>query len=154
METVTGLIALNPQKGMDYLMNIKCRNVKSIDKAACYSDLYMKYPDGQFSADALANIFFEKYKQQRYQDAEKIGSDYISKFPDAASTPMVMFWMGKLYERLNNYRLYNDYYNNVIAKFPDSYYAYRAYLHIFQQYRNNARDIQAASVNRICLVFL
>ena len=134
LETVTGLIALNPQKGMDYLMNIKCRNVKSIDKAACYSDLYMKYPDGQFSADALANIFFEKYKQQRYQDAEKIGSDYISKFPDAASTPMVMFWMGKLYERLNNYRLYNDYYNNVIAKFPDSYYAYRAYLHINRLY--------------------
>ena len=134
LKTLTELFALNPQKGMDYLMNIKCRNVKSIDKAACYSDLYMKYPNGQFSADALANIFFEKYKQQRYQDAEKIGLDYLNKFSGSASTPMVMFWMGKLYERLNNYRLYNDYYNNVIAKFPDSYYAYRAYLHLNRLY--------------------
>lgn len=130
LETVMSLIALNPAKGNDYLMNIKCRHVKAEDKPACYSNLYLKYPDGRFSADALSNIFYEKYKQQRYADAEKVGLDYLNKFSDTNSTPMVMFWMGKLYERLNDYKKYNDYYSNVITKFPDSYYAYRAYLRL------------------------
>lgn len=127
---VMNLIALNPQKGNDYLLNIKCRQVKTADQPACYSNLYIKYPDGQFSADALSNIFFEKYKQNKLKDAEKIGMDYLKKFPDANSTPKVMFWMGKLYERTNNYQQYNNYYSNVISKFPDTYYAYRAYLHL------------------------
>ena len=130
LETVMHLIALNPQKGNDYLMHIKCTQVKAVDQPACYSQLYLKYPEGQFSADALSNIFFAKYKQQKYYDAEKVGLDYLKKFPDANSTPMVMFWMGKLYERLNDYRQYNNYYSNVITRYPDSYYAYRAYLHL------------------------
>ena len=130
LETVTKLIELNPVKGNDYLTNIKCRHVKTEDKPACYSNLYLKYPDGRFSADALSNIFFEKYKQQRYVDAEKVGLDYLNKFSDTNSTPKVLFWMGMLYERTNDYKKYNDYYSNVIAKFPDSYYAYRAYLRL------------------------
>ncbi len=130
------LAAINPQKGKDYLLYVKCKNVKDADKPACYSNLYLTYPDGQFSADALSNIFFEKYLQQKYNDAEKIGLDYLKKFPDSESTPMVMFWMGKLYEKLNDYRKYNTYYTNVISKYPDSYYAYRAYLHL-NRYQNS-----------------
>ena len=136
LNTVMKLIAMNPQKGNDYLLSIKCRNVKDVDKPACYSDLYIKYPSGNYSADALSNIFFEKYLQQKYNDAEKIGQDYLKKFPDANSTPMVMFWMGKLYEKINDYRKYNTYYTNVISKYPDSYYAYRAYLHL-NRYQNS-----------------
>ena len=130
LQTIVDLISLNPQKGKDYLLNLKCRSVKNIDQPACYSGLYLKYPNGQFSADALANIFFQKYKEHKYADAEKIGLDYLKKFPNANSTPKVMFWMGKLYEKTNDYSKYNTYYSNVITKYPDSYYAYRAYLHL------------------------
>lgn len=69
------------------------------DKAMCYSHLYLKYPDGRFSADALANIFFAKIKSHDYENAKKIGRDHLNKFPDSNSAPMVMYWMGKICEK-------------------------------------------------------
>ena len=127
-KAVERLLALSQGKGRDYLMSLKCGNVQQKDKLACYSNLYLKYPDGKFSADALANIFFAKIKSGDYENAKKIGMDHLRKFPDANSAPMVMFWLGKLAEKTNNYAEYTSFYENVINKFPDSYYAYRAYL--------------------------
>ena len=88
----------------------------------------MKYPDGKFSADALANIFFAKIKSGDLTNARKIGMDHLKKFPDTNSSPMVMFWLGKIAEKNNNYGEYTSYYKSVINKYPDSYYAYRSYL--------------------------
>ncbi len=127
-KAVERLLALSQGKGRDYLTSLKCGNVQQKDKLACYSNLYLKYPDGKFSADALANIFFAKIKSGDYENAKKIGMDHLRKFPDANSAPMVMFWLGKLAEKTNNYAEYTNFYENVINKFPDSYYAYRAYL--------------------------
>ena len=41
---------------------------------------------------------------------------------------MVMFWLGKISEKTNDYDGYTSFYEGVINKYPDSYYAYRAYL--------------------------
>ena len=111
-------------------MSLKCQNVSQNDKAACYSSLYLKYPNGKFSADALANIFFAKIKSGDLLNARKIGMDYLKKFPNTNSSPMVMFWLGKIAERQNNYDEYTGYYRSAISKYPDSYYAYRAYLRL------------------------
>lgn len=125
-DAVDRLLSLNPQKGADYLLNLKCQN--QAQKQACYSELYLKYPNGRFSAEALSNIFFAKIKSGDIENAKKIGHDHLNKFPNANSTPMVRFWMGKLYEKTGNYDEYTNYYKSVINKYPDSYYAYRAYL--------------------------
>lgn len=125
---VERLLGISSGKGRDYLLNLKCQNVAQKEKAACYSNLYLKYPNGRFSADALSNIFFAKIKSRDYENAKKIGRDHLNKFPDSNSTPMVMYWMGKLGEKTNNYQEYTSYYKSVIDKYPDSYYAYRAYL--------------------------
>lgn len=127
-KAVERLLSLASGKGTDYLLSLKCQNVEQKDKTACYSKLYLKYPDGKFSADALSNIFFSKIKSGDLENARKIGMDHLNKFPDSNSAPMVMFWLGKIAERTNNYSEYTTYYENVINKFPDSYYAYRAYL--------------------------
>lgn len=127
-KSVERLLGISSGKGRDYLLNLKCQNVAQKDKAACYSYLYLKYPNGRFSADALSNIFFAKIKSRDYENAKKIGRDHLKKFPDSNSTPMVMYWMGKLGEKTNNYQEYTSYYKSVIDKYPDSYYAYRAYL--------------------------
>ena len=126
-QAVDRLLSIASGKGRDYLLSLKCQNVAQKDKAMCYSHLYLKYPDGRFSADALANIFFAKIKAHDYETA-KIGRDHLNKFPDANSAPMVMYWMGKICERTNSYDEYMGYYKSVITNFPDSYYAYRAYL--------------------------
>lgn len=127
---VERLLSLKPQKGMDYLLNLKCNNVSQNDKAACYSNLYLNYPNGRFSADALSNIFFAKIKSGDIQSAKKVGIDHLNKFPNTNSSPMVMFWLGKICEKTNNYEEYTHYYKSVINKYPDSYYAYRAYLRL------------------------
>lgn len=72
--------------------------------------------------------FLPKIKLKDYENAKKIGRDHLNKFPNSNSAPMVMYWMGKLAEKTNNYQEYTSYYKSVIDKFPDSYYAYRAYL--------------------------
>lgn len=118
------LLALATGKGRDYLLSLKCQSLN--DNGACFQKMYLQYPDGRFSADALANIFFAKIKVHDYANAKKIGHDHLKKFPNVNSTPMVMFWMGKISERNRNESM--DYYKDVIAKYPDSYYAYRAYL--------------------------
>lgn len=127
-KAVERLLSLSKGKGRDYLLSLKCQNVQQKDKAACYSNLYLQYPEGRFSADALANIFFAKIKAHDYVNAKKIGLDHLRKFPDANSSPMVMFWLGKISEKTNDYDGYTSFYEGVINKYPDSYYAYRAYL--------------------------
>ena len=127
-KAVERLLELSSGKGRDYLMDLKCQNSSQNEKVACYSNLYLKYPDGKFSADALANIFFAKIKSGDLTNARKIGMDHLKKFPDTNSSPMVMFWLGKIAEKNNNYSEYTSYYKSVINKYPDSYYAYRSYL--------------------------
>lgn len=127
-QAVDRLLSFSGGKGRDYLLSLKCENVAQNDKTACYSNLYLKYPNGRFSADALANIFFAKIKAGDFENAKKIGKDHLNKFPDSNSAPMVMFWMGKLAEKTQNYEEFITYYKGVIKRFPDTYYAYRAYL--------------------------
>lgn len=127
-EAVNRLLGLSSGKGRDYLLSLKCQNSPQNEKAGCYSNLYLKYPNGQYSADALSNIFFAKIKSGDLQNARKVGMDHLKKFPNSNSAPMVMFWLGKIAERTNNYNEYTSYYKSVINKYPDSYYAYRAYL--------------------------
>ena len=115
-------------KGRDYLMYLKCQ--RTSDKIACYNDLYSKYPNGRFSANALSNIFFSKIKSGDIQTAKKLGKEHLSKFSNTNSAPMVMFWLGKLAERTNDYVEYSNYYRSTIENFPDTYYAYRAYLRL------------------------
>ncbi len=123
---VDNLLSFATGKGKDYLLSQKCQTEN--DKGACFQKLYIQYPNGRFSADALANVFFARVKAHDYESAQKIGRDHLNKFPSVNSTPMVMFWMGKINEKTSNYEEYTNYYKSVINKYPDSYYAYRAYL--------------------------
>lgn len=126
--TISRLYALSPKKGGDYIMSLRCRYSEGNTQTECYKHLYLKYPNGQFSADALSQIFLASTRKQDIQNAKKIGQDHLNKFKDAASTPMVMYWMGRIAERERDYSGYMNYYKGVISRYPDSYYAYRAYL--------------------------
>lgn len=126
--TVNQLLPLANGKGKDYLLNMKCSATPAKDKEACYTSFYATYSQGKFAPNALASIFFEKVRKKDYENAKKIGHDHLNKFPDSESTPMILFWLGKMAQYQNNYPEYNKYYNAVISKYPDSYYAYRAYL--------------------------
>lgn len=116
--------------GYQYLFYKSCNNLPSSSKLACYNTLYLKYPDGNFAAEALSNIFYAKIKAKDYFSAKKIGKNHLTNFPNAKSAPKVMFWLGKIEERTKNYEGARSYYRSLIAKYPDDYYAYHAFLNL------------------------
>ena len=127
-EGILKLVSFNLKStGADYAAYLNCNEVveKGV-KEACYRTLYEKYPNGQFSADALYNIFLSKYLQKKYYDAQRLGYLHTKKFTTAKSSPAITYYMGRIAFKLKHYESANNYYKQVIYKYPDSYYAFRA----------------------------
>lgn len=120
----------NKAKGYDYLLYKDCNNMPANTQAACFTTLYYKYPNGQFAAEALANIFYDKIKSQKYFVAKKLGREHLAKFSQSNSAPRVMFWLAKIAEKTKNYEEARSYYKNLIRQYPDDYYAYHAFLNL------------------------
>lgn len=122
------LFYLAKSKGKDYIWDIKCTYSDTASKSKCYKDLYLAYPESEFVDDALSQIFLDTIRNNELNNAKKIGTDFLNKFKNSSYAPMVMYWMGRLSEKMQNYSDYMGFYRSVIAKYPDSYYAYRSYL--------------------------
>lgn len=120
------------KEGEDYIRYITCRNSAIELKDQCYAQLYQDFPKGQFAADALANVFYSNVKFGNYKSALKLGKEHLNKFPKSNSTPLVLFWLGKTEERAKNYEDSRVYYKRVMKDYPDTYYAYRAYVDMYR----------------------
>lgn len=117
-------------QGYDYILYKNCNNMPEDAQTACYNTLYYEYPKGQFAADALANIFYEKAQSQKYFVAKKIGKKHLIEFPHSNSAPKVMFWLAKVSEKTKNYEEARGYYKSLISQYPDDYYAFHAFLNL------------------------
>lgn len=117
-------------KGQDYLLYKNCNNLPAGAQPACFNTLYYKYPDGQFAAESLSNIFYNKIKNQDFTTAKKLGRLHLRKFPESNSAPKVTFWLAKTAEMTRNYDEARSFYKKVIRQYPDDYYAYRAFLNL------------------------
>ena len=124
-EGINSLVLGNYQSaGADYIAYLNCSEVvASANKEACFRTLYEKYPNGQFSADSLYNVFLSKYLDKKYYDAQRLGYLHLKKFPNVKSSPAVTYFMGRIAYKLKHYDTANNYYKQVITRYPDSYYA-------------------------------
>ena len=129
-QTVSYLKSLLSGKGYYYTANLNCKYSPASDKEKCYRDLYLAYPDAQYASGALAELFLSAIDRGDYYSAKKIGNDYLKKFRDKDDAAMVMFWLGKISESRRDYSEYMNLYKSVINNYPDTYYAYRAYLRL------------------------
>ena len=119
--------------GSDYITYLNCNEVTPSNyKEACYRTLYEKYPNGQFSADSLYNLFIAKYMQKKYYDAQRLGFLHLKKFPNVKSAPAVTYYMAKIAFKLKHYESANTYFKQVLTNFPDSYYAFRANYNLYK----------------------
>ena len=119
--------------GSDYISYLNCSEVIPANaKDACFRTLYEKYPSGQFSADALYNLFISKYLQKKYYDAQRLGFLHLKKFPNVKSSPAVIYFMGKIAHKLKHYESANSYFKKTIEEYPDSYYAFRANYNLYK----------------------
>lgn len=123
------LLGLAKSRGKDYLMNIKCSYSPSSEKTECFKNFYLWYPGSEFVDKAQAQIFITLVSHNDVHNAQKIGNDFLNKYKDSSEyAPMVMYYMGVASEGARSYKDYVGFYRSVLAKYPDNYYAYRAYL--------------------------
>lgn len=128
-EAIKHLVSINNKaNGYDYLLYLECRNAPQKTQIDCYKNIYTKYPQGQFAADSLYNMFYDSVKSENYLYAKNLGEEHLRLYPQTNSTPAVMFWLAKVNDKLKFYNVAQNYYNKLIKEYPDDYYAYQAYL--------------------------
>ena len=142
-QAAINLLGIAKSRGKDYLMVIKCRYGEEKDRADCYKNLYLWYPSSDFTAEAQAKIFLDMVNKNNIPDAQRIGIDFLNKYKnDQTYAPIVMYYMGRVSERAKAYQDYVNYYRGVISRFPDSYYAFRAFVRL----KNNKTSIIATGI--------
>ena len=124
--TIKYLLSVNNHsKANDYMLYLLAQYLTPSQAQDIYKTIYKKFPNGQFTADALYMMFYYQILQHKYDEAKRLGQIHLSRFGNTNSAPAVMYWMGKIAEKR-----YQDsarsYYKGVISKYPDSYYAFRA----------------------------
>ena len=127
-DAILKLNSLNVKStGADYIKYLNCNEVVAGEhKENCFKSLYEKHSDGQFSAEALYNVFISRYLQKKYYDAQRLGDLHLKKFPNVKSSPAITYYMGKIALKLKQFETANNYFKKVLSEFPDTYYAYRA----------------------------
>jgi len=127
-QRITKLLSLAKGKNKDYIWKLKCDNIEPNEKYACYSQLYASYPKGDYAEDVLFNMFNIAVNKKDYSTARLLAKDFLSRFPESDYTPQIMFWAGRIEQQYYHTVEYTKYFQELINKYPDSYYAYRAFL--------------------------
>lgn len=135
---VQKIIEQNPTKcGMDYvLFNLaKYENEKSALKY--YFKIFNDFKNGNFASESLWEIFWYYYKNKSYKTAKIYALKHVDLYNNTQASPRILFWLGKLSLIEKNYSNANSYFKDVITKYPNSYYAFRANSKL-----NNRNDVK------------
>lgn len=110
-----------------YIWDLKCKTANDKSKLVCYEDLYKNFPQSEYAENALYQVLMLNVKNKNYQQVSSLSKTFLTKYPKSKNVPIVLFWAGKAEQKYNNYNAMNNYFQNIINNYPDSYYAYRAF---------------------------
>ncbi|MBQ2870082.1 transglycosylase SLT domain-containing protein [bacterium] len=121
---------LEPQSaiGGDYALYMYIDTLPSKDKMPYYHKIYEKYPQGRFASDALWNIIHSQYKKGNYKKVVELAEEHSKKYANTVAAPRVLFFAAKASEKNHQYSKAKTYYNRILDKYPDDYYAFRSKL--------------------------
>ncbi len=102
----------------------------SDEAVSLYKRIAENHLKGDYASEALEKMFWYYYRQGDYKTAKDIASKHISNFSNTKSAPEMNFWLGKIYEAEDNKNSAIKMYNRILSKYPDDYYAMRAYSRI------------------------
>ncbi len=112
--------------GTDYILYRLTKYENNETKFKLYKEIFTKYPKGNYASDALANLFWQAYKLNKYDEAMKLGQIHLRDYPNTNASARVMFWMGKIAEKQGLRNEAKGFYQRLLEKYPDDYYAFRA----------------------------
>ena len=96
-----------------------------------YVKIYNDYQKGAYASEALKKLFWIAYKSGDINSAKDYAIKHTSNFNTTKSAPEINFWLGKIYEKESNKDAALKIYNKILSKYPDDYYALRAYGRIY-----------------------
>ena len=114
-------------KNKDYVWSLKCKYAPYPEYYNCYENLYSAYQNGEYSQDAMIKSITGRMIRNDYAGAKIIADNFVMKYPNSKELPKVLFFRAKIEQVYAHNPNYKDLYNEIIDKFPDSYYAYRSY---------------------------
>lgn len=112
--------------GEDYILYTLTKYVNDLEKPALYRKIFTKFSQGKFASDAVANLFWHAYQRKDYKEAKMLGTIHLRDYQNTIASPRVLFWMGKLSEKQGLRNEARGFYQRLLEKYPDDYYAYRA----------------------------
>jgi soluble lytic murein transglycosylase len=100
---------------------------KDYDKAIdFYRELDERFPTGKWGHYAHWKAAWLSLRQGRTEDARQGFEQQIAKYPGSAEVPAALYWRGRIAEEQKNQALARAYYNKIIDRFTNYYYADRA----------------------------
>jgi len=111
----------------DIILFNKAKYASGIQAQVLYKKIVDLYVKGDYSSEALKKIFWHQYNLKNFAQAKEIAGKHVSLFSDTKSAPEMNYWLGKIYEKEGNDALAIKIYTRILTKYPDDYYAMRAY---------------------------
>ena len=132
------IIEKNPSKcGLDYVLYNLAHWESQKNALNYYFEIYNDFKNGNFASEALWEIFWYFYKNKSYKTAKMYALKHADLYNNTQASPRILFWLGKLAQMERNYSEANSYFKDVVSKYPNSYYAFRANSKL-----NNKNDVK------------
>lgn len=110
------------------LWNIAIRS-NGDDGIPYYREIIKKFPTSEFAAESSWWLFWHEVKsgdKKRYPAAIQLGTQAARQYPETRQAARLLFWIGKLQERLGQKGMAINAYTAAFERFPSNYYGYRA----------------------------
>lgn len=125
---IANILLPKMQTGGDYALYKYIEYVPQNERLPYYYRIVDIYPQGRFAADATWNILYSQYKKGKYKKVFELAEEHIKNYPDTISAPKSLFFAAKSAQKAGLYSKSKNYFNKLLEKYPDSYYAFRTKL--------------------------
>ena len=99
---------------------------KSVPALIAYRQLLSFFPKGNYAEEALWKVAFHSYVDRKYDEALNSLWKYMQSFTGANSVTASLYWMGRCYEKLSDFRSADFAYTKAAALGQHSYYGHLA----------------------------
>lgn len=120
------IVQSNSLKCEDYVL-YKLALLLPFDKSInLYNQIIQKYPKSNYAPESMWNVFWNKYLNKDYINAEIIANKHLETYKNVNSTTRMLFWLAKVKSKLNKNEEAKLIYSDLASKYSDDYYGLRA----------------------------
>ena len=96
----------------------------SIRAIKLYELIADSYPASIWASNALWEVFWYNYKQERYKTCENLAKKHISQYVKTQDSPRIAYWYGRALLKSHKNLQAREVFYDVINEFPLSYYSF------------------------------